>query len=652
MPTGTVEALEAELKTLAARGEDTPRRVECLLDLGEAMVIDHPHRGAALMREALDMARRIGYQRGLARGLAYLGWAEHSRSDLDSALTHFQEAHALLQDSGDRHGYARTLMGLAGVHRSLGNIEHAYATSLEALKIFRDEGDVINEAWTLYGLAGGHTDAGDLDRALDDFNACLRLFGKAERRQPVRDAILGRARALNGIGGVYQMRGAYDLALQYHHDSLVIFRNEGAALGEARALDDMGAIYQRQERYDDALECHNESLRLREQVGNRQAQSTSLINLGMLYTRQGRLDDAIDVLRRALAIARDVKSRPKEFQAHEALSTAYQKKGELAKALDHHEMFHQIRDAVVGDHTKARVRNLQIAYAVESAEQKAEIERLRNVELKETNERLEQLLNELKEAQVQLIHTEKMASLGQLVSTLVHEFNTPLGTIDSALDLYTRTVATIESLVDTTSSIEDLRGSDRYRRTINAMRENRDVAQTAIARMTKLVRSLKSFVRLDEATTQFVDIRQGLDDTLTLLQPEFGERIRLTTEYDTCPPVTGNPGELNQVFMNLIANAVQAINGTGTITIRTVANGDAVHVEIADTGVGIPAEQVRQLFDPSFSKRGSRIKAGLGLFTSYNIVQKHGGEIRVESEVGKGSRFTVVLPVGQRVGQS
>ncbi|MBD3298566.1 MAG: tetratricopeptide repeat protein [candidate division Zixibacteria bacterium] len=647
MPTGVVDTLEAELKTLAERGEETPRRVHCLLDLGEAVVIDEPHRGAELMREALEMAQRIGYQPGIAMGLGYLGWAEYSRSDLDSALTHLQEARALLQDSDDRHGYARTLMGLAGVHRSLGNVEHAYATSLEALKIFRDECDLINEAWTLYGLAGGHTDAGDLDRALDDFNACLRLFAEAERRQPVRDAILGRARALNGIGGVYQMRGEYDQALQYHHDSLVIFRNEGAALGEARALDDMGAIYQRQERYAEALECHNDSLRLREQVGNRQAQSTSLINLGTLYTRMGRLDDAIDVLQRALTIAQDVKSRPKEFQAHEALSRAYQNAGDLANALDHHEMFHRVRDAVVGDQTKARVRNLQIAYAVESAEQQAEIERLRNVELKETNERLEQLLNELREAQVQLIHTEKMASLGQLVSTLVHEFNTPLGTIDSALDIYSRTVANTESLVDSSSSIEELRGSDRYRRTISAMHENRDVARAAIERMTKLVRSLKSFVRLDEATTQFVDIRQGLDDTLTLLQPEFSDRIRLTTEYDTCPPVTGNPGELNQVFMNLIANAVQAIDGTGSITVRTFANDGYVHVEIADSGVGIPAEQVRQLFDPSFSKRGSRIKAGLGLFTSYNIVQKHGGEIRVESEVGKGSRFTVVLPVRQ-----
>ncbi len=647
MPTDTVETLEAELKTLAERGEESPRRVHCLLDLGDAVVIDHPRRGAELMREALEMARRTGYQPGIAMSLAYLGWAEYSRSDLDNALMHLQEARALLQDSDDRHGYARTLMGLAGVHRSLGNVEHAYAASLEALKIFRDEGDLTKEAWTLYGLAGGHTDAGDLDRALDDFNACLRLFGEAERRQPVRDAILGRARALNGIGGVYQMRGEYDQALQYHHDSLVIFRNEDAVLGEARALDDIGAIYQRQERYAEALACHTESLRLRERVGNRQAQSTSLINLGTLYTRMGQLDDAIEVLRRALAIAQDVKSRPREFQAHEALSRAYQEKGELAKALDHHEMFHRVRDAVIGDHTKARVRNLQIAYAIESAEQQAEIERLRNVELKETNERLEQLLNELQEAQVQLIHTEKMASLGQLVSTLVHEFNTPLGTIESALDIYSRTVTTIESLVDSSSSLEELRGGARYRRTINAMRENREVARAAIGRMTKLVRSLKSFVRLDEATTQFVDIRQGLDDTLTLLQPEFSDRIRLTTEYDACPPVTGNPGELNQVFMNLIANAVQAIDGTGSITVRAFTTDGHVHVEISDSGVGIPAEQVRQLFDPSFSRRGSRIKAGLGLFTSYNIVQKHGGEIRVDSEVGKGSRFTVVLPVRQ-----
>ena len=117
-------------------------------------------------------------------------------------------------------------------------------------------------------------------------------------------------------------------------------------------------------------------------------------------------------------------------------------------------------------------------------------------------------------------------------------------------------------------------------------------------------------------------------------------------EFGNIFPVTCNPSEINQVFMNVLLNAAQAIKGKGIITIGTHKENDNVHIEITDTGVGISPGKIQKIFDPGFTKKGSRIKAGIGLFTSYNIIQKHQGQIKVESEVGKGSTFTIILPRG------
>ena len=127
------------------------------------------------------------------------------------------------------------------------------------------------------------------------------------------------------------------------------------------------------------------------------------------------------------------------------------------------------------------------------------------------------------------------------------------------------------------------------------------------------------------------------------LENEFRDRIKVEKEYGVVPMIYCYPSELNQVFMHLLTNAVEAIRGKGTIRIRTFVKDENVHVEIADTGIGILPDQKEGIFEPNFRKDGSRVRTGLGLFTSYNIVQNHKGHIEVESDVGKGSTFTVVL---------
>ena len=253
--------------------------------------------------------------------------------------------------------------------------------------------------------------------------------------------------------------------------------------------------------------------------------------------------------------------------------------------------------------------------------------------------RAEKALQKLKETQATLIHSEKMASLGKLVAGLAHEFNTPIGAIKSATDSIERSANKIQD-----EHAEKFEENHSFQNSWKILHDSRTVATESCERISSLLGSLRNFIHLDESEFQKIDIHESLEDTLHLAESEFSDRICIVKEYGDIPAIEGYPGELNQVFMNIITNAVQAIEKKGTITIRTTTNDKEIHISITDTGRGIPQEKLRTLFEPEFTRDGPRVKASLGLFTSDNIIQKHNGRIDIRSEPGKGSTFTIIIP--------
>ena len=165
------------------------------------------------------------------------------------------------------------------------------------------------------------------------------------------------------------------------------------------------------------------------------------------------------------------------------------------------------------------------------------------------------------------------------------------------------------------------------------------------ARIARILASLRSFTRLDESLYQKADVHEGLDAALILLEHETRDGATVDRQYGDIPPILCYPGELNQAFMNLLLNAIEATPDTGAITIRTYRSKDKVHIEISDTGVGISRDQLAHIFVPSFNSEGTRVKAGMGLFAVFNIIQKHAGKIGVESDLGKGTTFSIQLPI-------
>ena len=272
----------------------------------------------------------------------------------------------------------------------------------------------------------------------------------------------------------------------------------------------------------------------------------------------------------------------------------------------------------------------------------------RTRDLRDKNIRLEETLAQVRKMQNQLVMQEKMASLGNLVAGVAHEVNTPIGAVHSAADVSRRCIERINEALDSSESLPQLKANSRFLKSLKILGDNNSVISTASERVTEIVRSLKIFARLDEADYQEANIHDGLDSTLTLINHEMKHGIVVNKRYGGLPNIYCYPNQLNQVFMNVLVNAVQAIETSGQIDINTTCRDDQVVVEICDTGCGIPSGNIAKVFDPGFTTKGVGVGTGLGLSISHNIIQKHNGSIDVESEAGKGTSFTILLPINNR----
>jgi signal transduction histidine kinase len=253
----------------------------------------------------------------------------------------------------------------------------------------------------------------------------------------------------------------------------------------------------------------------------------------------------------------------------------------------------------------------------------------------------------------------KMASLGDLVAGVAHEMNNPVGVIRSTADTANRGIQKLRDLFQNISKrirLLDLsdqnlneinRDEEQLNQSFNLLERNHEVITTASDRVANIVGSLRSFATLDEALFQQVDLHKNMDTALTLIQHELRDKITVIKEYGEIPRIHCYPHELNQAFMNLLRNAVESIEEQGAITVATYADEAHVYIRISDTGRGIPSEDLPRIYDPGFTTQSRGVGKGLGLSIVYNIIQKHNGDIKVESQVGKGTQVTVALPIEQ-----
>ncbi len=314
-----------------------------------------------------------------------------------------------------------------------------------------------------------------------------------------------------------------------------------------------------------------------------------------------------------------------------------------------HELFVEIyRDVTADARIQARYKQLL------DLERRAK-ERLEE-EVAERTRQLREANEELKQAQAVLVHQEKMSSLGRLAAGIAHELNNPISFVYGNIEFmerYFEDLLRLLSLYETLAPrevleherVRTLKEEIEYDFLLEDARKLLASIRSGAERTAAIVRDLRTFSRSGSGDLEPCDLVHGLKVTLNLLRPAMKGRIQVVLELEELPPVVCHPGHMNQVFMNILQNALDAIEGEGTITVRARRVSNGVRFEFEDTGCGIPPEHLDKLFDPFFTTKEVGKGTGLGLAICEGIVRRHGGRITVTSQVGRGTTFVVELPL-------
>ncbi|TVP49141.1 MAG: GHKL domain-containing protein [Mongoliibacter sp.] len=291
--------------------------------------------------------------------------------------------------------------------------------------------------------------------------------------------------------------------------------------------------------------------------------------------------------------------------------------------------------------------------------------------VRKRTEELEEILHDLQQTQTQLVNQEKMASLGQLTAGIAHEINNPINFVSSNISPLKRDIKDILEIVDAYRKNGSLEFAEETKKKLADLEEDlefdyllKEVEQLlkgmedGAKRTVEIVKGLRIFSRIDEQDIKHVDIHEGIDSTLVLLNSTIGDQIDIIKEYGEIPMVECLAGKINQVFMNILNNAVHALldhpveGRKGQITIRTSHEKDEVRIHIEDNGPGIPKELQSRIFEPFFTTKAVGKGTGLGLSIVYTIIENHQGKLTVQSEEGQGTCFLINLPISQPGGDS
>jgi len=282
---------------------------------------------------------------------------------------------------------------------------------------------------------------------------------------------------------------------------------------------------------------------------------------------------------------------------------------------------------------------------------------------------LKKALTDLQNIQSQLLQSEKLASIGQLAAGVAHEINNPVGFVKSNLGTLNEYEQDLTKLLDQYRMLEttlgkekNMEGDGALQKALENIQKSKDEIDLSfilddfkniineslegMARVAKIVADLKDFAHVDKAELEHVDLNNGIESTLNIVWNELKYKAEVIKDLGKIPLVKCYPQRINQVFMNILVNAAQAIEYKGEIRITTRADNGHVEIRISDTGKGIPPDVLPKIFDPFFTTKEVGKGTGLGLNMAYNIIQRHKGTIDVESEVGKGTTFTIRIPVG------
>ena len=633
-------------------------------------------------RTAAERAAEIGRQLNDAElegyGHFFVAMTLMALGDWVNAQLEFHEAEDDFRVAGDSLAVALIYDRVGYAYRRQGYLSKSLSYHLLGLKRRQDFGDSkLNVGYSSAAVGGIYYALGEYGLARDHYYRAYQI------RKSERDS-MGMALSMRGLGKLNAQLENLDSAYYYLSRSLRIFEEMGSLTHIVSTYQELGRIERLAGRLEAAEDAFRKGLEVARQIGSFGIAALLDKELGKLARQRGKLAAAEEHLtsaRRNLIATNNLQDLQ---EVNLLLSQWAEEKGDYESALSYYQQYGAAKDSLFSITSDRQLGELKVSFETEQKE--ARIQNLLEKQRYRTRERnglliglsgmvlfifaliyafqqrarafgrllieknktdsllreKEELLDNLHTAQDQLVQSEKLASLGELTAGIAHEINNPVNFISSntfALQMdFEELEPRLKELPSGTgeSNIEFL--TTEIKALIHGIRRGAE-------RTKRIVSNLNTFSRQSDGRYEEADLHEGLDTSITILFNKFKNRIQIHKDYGDLPKVECQYLRINQVFLNIINNAIDAIEGEGEIFISTRVAGEQVVVKIRDTGTGMSEDAIRKIFEPFYTSKEVGKGTGLGLSISYGIIQQHRGSIEVHSELGKGSEFTVVLPL-------
>ena len=642
--------------------------------------------------EARTLAEKLDYQRGIAESFSNLGNCFYLRSDYKEAQESFQKAIDLNTKIENLSDLALSLNGIGMVHIQQGNYPLALDYVQKSLKIAEQINDKERISFANYNIANCHLNLGDYGTALEYYDLSLTISNELGRKDFI-------SVNLRDMGQAHTQLKNYEEAQRFFERSLEIMEELDDQKGISFTLVTLGILHKKQNRLDQAFTYFKQAADLSKEHDFKHNLCNSYLCLGESYIERNDYESALNYALSGLLIAKELKIIPEQRDAFKQLSNIYETEGNYKNAYQSYKAFKALDDSIFSEESIRTIANLRSLHEYEKEKQKTVLTQLQkdavqeaearwqrtvrdffivafivtavlvlivfristqrkkanrilsnqkdeiegtykqlywqNEEIQQQNEvltsqriKLESTLDKLQKAQSQLVQSEKMASVGVLTAGIAHEINNPLNFIHggkSALDKYVK---------------KNLKKHE------SKMKPLLDTIDMGIKRVTGIVLSINRFSRESGNKKERCEIGLILDNCLLMIQNQIKARIKVEKHYtEESFELLCQEGELHQVFLNVLMNAVQSIEGRGTIAIATELRGADLEVSVSDTGCGISPQNLDKVTNPFFTTKDPGKGTGLGMSISYNIIKGHKGKIQFESKEGEGTTVIVTLPV-------
>jgi len=660
--------------------------LDSLLNLAERAMFDNLQESRRLSEQAIEQSKEQGAPRRLGYSYFFKAMTSMAFGDWSGAEKDFHTAIETFQGVGDSLSVALGYDRIGYAFRNQGLFAESLKYHLLGLKRREAYGGSSLDIGNSYASVGG------MYYQLREYDSALMYYRKGYSLRSAANDTMSIALSMKGLGRLYRTIAVYDSAQYYLTRSLSLFKYAGSVTHIFDNQKELGLLYKAQGRFEQAELAFREGLQTAQAVGSDGRAADVCLEIGRLYIATKEIGKARENFLKSQDIFRQTRDLEGLQEVNVLLADLAREEGNLDEALGYLELAASYKDTFYTSNSNRRLAELRTRFETEQTE--TELENLRQQELFRTRERnvlfygvitlvvllaalfyaivqrirsfrklltekhktdallkeKEELVENLKNTQAQLVQSEKMASLGQLTAGIAHEINNPINFIASscyALESdFEELTPYLATQGESSTSIQEENKPElgflmkEIQQLINSIKRG-------VSRTQAIVSNLSSFSRKSDGKFELTNLHEGLDSAITILSSKIKGIIEVKKEYGKIPEVECQFLRINQVFLNLINNAIDAMKEGGDLVISTSQLGDQVMIKIKDNGVGIKSESLKRIFEPFYTTKEIGKGTGLGLSISYGIIQNHNGRIAVHSEEGKGTEFTVYLPIQQ-----